>query len=64
MEAQFVGDELHFPVFPRRDDGADGPYRFVWKRIDADTFEARGERRQDDGWTTELIVVYRKAKQP
>jgi hypothetical protein len=63
MEAQLVGDELHFPV-PSRDDAARILYRSVWKRIDADTFEVRRERPQDNGWTTELTVVYARAEQP
>jgi hypothetical protein len=60
LEAEFVGDELHFPV-PRRDDAAQILYRSVWRRIDADTFEVRRERPEAGGWTTELTVVYHRA---
>jgi hypothetical protein len=60
LEAEFVGAEIHFPV-PSRDDPARILYRSVWRRIDTDTFEVRRERPGDDGWTTELTVVYRRA---
>jgi hypothetical protein len=60
LDAEFVGDELHFPV-PRRDDAAQILYRSVWRRIDADTFEVRRERPEAGGWTTELTVVYHRA---
>ena len=51
-DAEFVGDELHFPIFRE--------YRQVWRRIDADTIEVRAERRQESGWTTEHTFVYRR----
>jgi hypothetical protein len=60
MEAQFVGEELQFPV-PSRDDPSRILYRSVWRRIDADTFEVRRERPQEGGWTRELTVDYRRA---
>jgi hypothetical protein len=60
LEAEFMREELHFPV-PRRDDAAQILYRSVWRRIDADTFEVRRERPVDGSWTTELTVVYHRA---
>ena len=59
LHAQYLGDELHFPV-PSRTDPSQVSHRSVWRRIDASTFEVRRERPKAGQWTTELTVTYRK----
>lgn len=59
LHAQFVGEELHFPV-PSRTEPARVSYRSAWRRIDENTFEVRRERPQGDQWSNELTVIYRK----
>jgi hypothetical protein len=60
LQAQYIGEELHFPV-PSRTDPTQVSYRSVWRRIDASSFEVRRERPRGEQWATELIVTYRKA---
>jgi hypothetical protein len=55
-EAEFVGEELHFPLFTR----PDPVFRSVWRRSDADTLEVRGESLREGAWTTERTAVYHR----
>ena len=59
LAAQYVGEELHFPV-PSRQDPSKVAFRSVWKRLDESSFEVRRERPLEAGWSVELRVVYRK----
>ena len=60
MEAFYLGDELAFPVFGKKDP-SQVAYRSVWRRLGPDTFEVRRERPGAGAWSTELTVTYRKA---
>ena len=60
LEAQFIGEELAFPVSSRKDPNQVA-YRSVWRRLGNDAFEVRRERPSGMGWSTELTVVYRRA---
>ncbi len=61
LAAQFVGDELVFPV-PSRKAPSEIAYRSVWRRISADVFEVRRERPAGGAWSTELTVVYKRER--
>ena len=60
LEAQYIGDELAFPVESRNEPGRVA-YRSVWRRLGRDAFEVRRERPDGNAWKTELTVVYRRA---
>lgn len=57
-EAWFDGTRL---VFPPADEG-DGPAatRSTWDRLDTDSFRVTRERRDGDGWSPTMTVVYRR----
>ena len=61
LDAQYIGDELAFPI-PSRADPGKVAYRSVWRRVDAESIEVRRERPDGAGWRTDLTVLYSRGK--
>jgi hypothetical protein len=54
------GEVLRFQNRPR--DGGEASVRFLWTKIDADTYRITRERRDDSGWKEDVPVVYRRVR--
>jgi hypothetical protein len=57
-EAYYEGELLRFSIVKSRDE--EPRARTTWRRIDADSFEVRRERRDGDAWVAEVTVTYRR----
>jgi hypothetical protein len=57
-EAWYEGEILRFPDVKSRDE--EPRTRSSWRPIDADSFEVTRERRDENGWQSELAVTYRR----
>ena len=59
LSAQYVNEELHFPV-PSREDPTKIAVRSVWRRLSDTKFEVRRERPTAEGWNVDLRVTYER----
>ena len=54
------GEVLRFQNRPR--DGTEARVRFLWTKVDADSYRVMRERRDDSGWKEDVPVVYRRVR--